>query len=363
MEKESVLVVGGCGFLGRYIVEQLLERHPNIHVKVFDLNLNNFDKRVEFIQGNLCSLEDVTNACKGVHSVFHTASPVHGRGKKVYFEVNVRGTRTLLESCEIVGVKQLIFTSTASVVFDGSDVRNGDETMNYCKKHLDPYNETKAIAEQEVLAADYSRTNTKLQTCAIRPAGIFGPRDRQAWPGFIAAAREGKSKVKLGDGQNLFDWTYVGNVAYAHVLAYEKMKDPTNKIHGEAFFISNGEPIPFWDMANYVWGELGYQTTCYSIPRWLILLLAFIVDIIVWIISPIKHIEPTLSYFRVVNATANRYFNISKAKRLLGYEPQISLADAQLLTLISFWDQRNPTAPVIPIPKLPKRLKNKNKNI
>jgi len=180
-----------------------------------------------------------------------------------------------------------------------------------------------------------------LKTCALRPSGIFGPRDRQAWPGFIDAAKAGKSKIRLGDGSNLMDWTYVGNVAQAHILAFQKLQEPSSGVAGEAFFITNGEPIPFWDMATFVWKNLDYPTPRYSIPAWIILFLSLITDFFVRLLAPIKEIHPTLTYFRVVNATAHRYFSIEKAKRLLGYYPKTSLKDAMEITLTSFQHLRN----------------------
>jgi sterol-4alpha-carboxylate 3-dehydrogenase (decarboxylating) len=83
--------------------------------------------------------------------VIHTASPTHGRTSDIFYKVNVQGTKTLLQACVDSGVKSLVFTSSASVVFDGSDLKGVDETTPYCTKFIDAYNETKALAEKEVL--------------------------------------------------------------------------------------------------------------------------------------------------------------------------------------------------------------------
>lgn len=80
-------------------------------------------------------------------------------------------------------------------MFDGHDLHNVDESLPYCKKHFDAYNESKALAEEAVLAAN---GRGGLQTIALRPASIFGPHDVQGWPGFIGAAKAGKSKVRGG---------------------------------------------------------------------------------------------------------------------------------------------------------------------
>ena len=124
--------------------------------------------------------------------------------------VNVKGTKNVIQACidnvrttaiilkashlSLQGVKQLVFTSSASVVFDGSSLHNVDESRPYCAKHFDAYNESKALAEAAVLEAN---GKSGLATIALRPASIFGPRDVQAWPGFLGAAKAGKSKVHM----------------------------------------------------------------------------------------------------------------------------------------------------------------------
>lgn len=86
---------------------------------------------------------------------------------------------------------------------------------------MDGYNETKAVAEKMVL--DANNESEGFLTIALRPAGIFGPGDRQLVPGLRSVAKLGQSKFQIGDNNNLFDWTYVGNVADAHVLAAQKL--------------------------------------------------------------------------------------------------------------------------------------------
>ena len=91
--------------------------------------------------------------------------------------VNIQGTRNLIKASQLNDIRQFIYTSTASVVFDGSDLNNVNETHPYCTKYLDPYIETKIIAEREVLAAN----SDQLRCCALRPSGIFGPNDSQVY--------------------------------------------------------------------------------------------------------------------------------------------------------------------------------------
>jgi len=249
-----------------------------------------------------------------------------------------------------MGVKYLVYTSSASVVFDGTDIKGGDESLPYCKKHLDGYSETKQKAEELVLEANGEKG---LKTICIRPSGIFGPGDRQAWPGFIEAAKSGKSKFQIGNGKNMMDWTYVENVAYAHILAAEKLQEEDSEafqkrvakrpsVGGRVYIITNDEPMPFWDMAKYVWRGLDYPEPKITIPYWLAYYIAVLIDLIVWLLSPIVTLHPTFTSFRVVFAGAHRYFDITKAKEELGYKPVVPLKDGLKITLQSFESMRNP---------------------
>lgn len=313
------LVVGGCGFLGRYIVEQLLARGDA--VRVFDLRKGFEDDRVQFFVGNIRSEDDLRPALTGVAAVYNTVSPPHGQSFQQYYAVNVEGTKTLMKVAQECGVKQFIHTSSSSVVFAGKDLNGVDETQAFPDKHIDPYSHTKEIAEKVVL--DQNGKDGML-TVAIRPSGIFGPRDGQFFPTVIKAARAGNWKYKFGDGTNKQDFTHVSNVAHAHLLAADKLTDGSN-IAGQAYIITNDEPVSPWDFLGHAYTEFGYGKPYLALPVVPMLYLAMLVDLIVWILSPIVSLHPNFTYFRIATVSANRYFNISKAKKDLGYKPIVPL--------------------------------------
>ena len=243
MTGSQVLVIGGAGFLGQAIIDQLLERGDI--VSTFDLRSAN-RPNVNSIIGNINNPGDVRDALQDIDTVIHCASPIHGKPSAIYFKVNVDGTQVVLDMCKEMLVKKLVFTSSASVTYNGNDLFNADETVPYCDVHMDAYNETKAIAEEMVLNAN----SETLYTCSIRPSGIFGPKDSQGSLAIVEAAKKGQYKVVIGSNSSLFDLTYVDNVAYAHILAMEKLDDPS--VQGEAFLITNDEPILFWDYPKVV---------------------------------------------------------------------------------------------------------------
>ncbi|KND04082.1 sterol-4-alpha-carboxylate 3-dehydrogenase (decarboxylating) [Spizellomyces punctatus DAOM BR117] len=333
VQKNAYLVVGGGGFLGRRIVEMLLDQKDS-EVHVFDVRQTFSDPRVKsFITGDITKPSDVVAACKDKNVVIHTAAVIENMRTPVYWKVNVEGTRNVIDACVQSGVRKLVYTSSASVTYNGQDVRNGTEKDPYCKVHMDTYNETKAAAERLILEAN---GKGGLLTVSLRPAGIFGPADNNASKGLYEAAKKGNWKFMIGDNSSLFDWTYVDNVSYAHILAAENL-DQRPGVAGEAFYITNDTPVFFWDIPKFLYNELGYRNTLRTrIPKSIGLVLGSLVDIVVAVLRPVKKIDPTFNKFRVQVITNNRYLDISKAKNVLGYKPIVSLEEG-LKRTAKYW--------------------------
>ena len=186
--KNVYLVVGGSGFLGRHIVNALLARGDS--VSVFDIVQRYHD--VPFHTGDITEQSSVSDALRkvctcamifptqlahkcsqtGATCIIHTASPPHGLDDDaLYWKVNVEGTSAVIAAAIANKVQKLVFTSSAGVVFDGSNVIGADERLPAPEKAMDAYNESKAKAEEIVLAAN---GEGGLLTVALRPAGIYG---------------------------------------------------------------------------------------------------------------------------------------------------------------------------------------------
>jgi sterol-4alpha-carboxylate 3-dehydrogenase (decarboxylating) len=346
----TYLVIGGAGFLGRWVVNELLKRNVQ-RVRIFDLRKPVMDTeeakalfghpRVEVIQGDVTDPAAVEAALKDVDTCFHTASPVFGSGhpnrqRELYFKVNVQGTRNVIAMCRKQRVPRLVYTSSSGVVFNGKDLHMADETLPPCKRHMDAYNESKAAAEAEVLRAH----GAELATVALRPSAIFGPYDVQAWPQIIAAGRRGKTKYQIGNGKNRNDYTYVENAALAHVLAAARLQDAAGRarVGGRAYFITNGEPLPFWEMPRYVARGLGFPEPRIRVPFLVAYVIACLVELFVFLLRPFVLIHPTFTRNVIIYATANRTFSIRRAEQDLGYtaEVRIPLAEGMWRTLEHF---------------------------
>ena len=313
-----VLVTGGGGFLGGAIINRLVKRGDPVRSLSRKFYPELEAMGVEQIQGDIADLTVVTKACEEIDIVFHVAAKPPPWGKyKDYYQTNVVGTENVLEGCNRQNVARLVYTSTPSVVFDGTDMEGADESLPYPAEHNAYYPETKALAEQQVVKA----AAHGLGTVVLRPHQIWGPGDPHFVPRLIARAKELK---QIGNGKNLVDTTYIDNAADAHLLAADRLAE-NPAISGNKYFISQDEPIPAWDMINAILNAAGLEPVSGSISyrtAWTIgAALEFIYRF--WGIAK----EPKMTRFLADAVAKSHWFDISAAKRDLGYAPKISTAE------------------------------------
>lgn len=263
--KRKAVVIGGCGFLGRRLVAMLSGGDASLtpspewprfdHVHVFD--------RAPFVEtdaerasrerggvgltsstGDVRAKADLSAAITGAHTVFHLASLVDVGLKKnpTIDEINVGGTRNVVEVCQALGVPFLVYTSTEDVVFSETPVAGGDESLPYPTKPMHDYVRTKIEGERIVRGAN---GKAGLATCTVRPVHIYGPNDPHAMVESLVAFADGKVPVLLGDGSARFDVVYVDNVAHGHLLAASRLHDAkTRDVVGGKAYIVNEDHAP-----------------------------------------------------------------------------------------------------------------------
>lgn len=322
------LVTGGGGFLGRHIAETLATQ--GYKVRVFDRVVTFTDSRMDMVQGDLTKKADVMNACDGVDVVFHVASLTDTWGAfQPFYNVNVVGTRNIIDACIANGIRQLVYTSSPSVVFAGEDIEGGNEELPYPVTHLNHYCSTKAEAERMVLAAN---GKDGLLTVSLRPHSMFGPRDNHFFPQLFEKAKKGQVKYMVGANKNLVDFTYVGNVVQAHILAMEKLVEGS-PVCGQAYFITNDEPVKFWDFINKVLAKMGFTPPTKNVPYSVAYAMACTMEWTHWFIGKVWNFRPPLNRYMVANMCTHHWFSNEKAKRDLGYTPETSLDDAINLTV------------------------------
>jgi sterol-4alpha-carboxylate 3-dehydrogenase (decarboxylating) len=342
---DPVLVLGGCGGLGHHIIKQLLDTKKASDVTAFDVRTDvNRVPGAKYIEGSIASESDVRSVLDTVKPkvIMHTVSPQlmgQKNTRDLYENVNVGGTKILLD-CIAKGdyVKALVYTSSASVIHNNiTDLVEATEVGRhyYWPEQTEFYSHTKALAEDLIEAAN---GHNGLLTTRLRGSLLFGEGDTTATPQMIATARTGRAKFQIGDGTNLFDFTYIGNTAHAHILAADALlresdgranRDGPLKVNGEAFVITNDDHWPFWNFIRAIAAEAGYPVSedkVTVVPTSVYYAFAVFAEWAVWALS-LGNKESQINRRMVKYLTMTRTFDISKAKERLGYRPQVSMQE------------------------------------
>jgi sterol-4alpha-carboxylate 3-dehydrogenase (decarboxylating) len=343
-----VLVTGGCGFIGFHIVQHLLSQEADCQVHVLDINTTRNRVPNPNVHYHNCDIASTTS----VHSVlqeaqprtiFHLACPDSMIiNPQLFTDVNIHGTDNLLSSARQAGtVQALVLTSTSSVIHDNvSDLLDADEAQPILQPPAQKriYTLTKAAAEEAVLTANRAHGNASMLTCSLRPAIAIGEADTICLGKMIAVAEQGKTRFQMGNGRNVYDFAYVGNVAEAHILAARRLLSaygkppppPAERVDGEYFHITNDERVLFWDFTRQIAAEAGHpvkREEIVVIPLWIGLLMAHISAFVVWVMSRGKR-QPEMTIEAVRLSTIHRTLNGEKARRVLGYKPTVRLDEA-----------------------------------
>lgn len=349
-QRTCVVVLGGRGFLGRSLVTRLLQLGDWI-VRVadstpslqLDADSNHGDSVLRdalasglasYCQVDVRDPSQIIKAVEGSSVVFYmeaTDLPKHD----FYdcYMIIVQGAKNVINACRECKVRQLIYNSSADVIFDGSrDICNRDESFPCHWKFADMLSDLKAQAEALVLCAN---NIGGLLTCALRPSNVFGPGDTQLVPFLVNLARSGWAKFIIGSGDNMSDFTFAENVAHAHICAAKALDSQMISVAGKAFFITNLEPMKFWEFVSLILEGLGYQRPSIKVPARIV---SYVLLVVEWIREKLgsrkyNH-DISARFFHVASCT--RTFNCSAAQKYIGYSPVVSLEDGIRLTIESF---------------------------
>ena len=315
------LVTGGGGFLGRYIVEQLLSRGDQVRI----LARGNYPELakagVEILKGDVRDPLQVIHACKQIEAVFHVAAvPGIWGSWDHYYSINTTGTLNIINACQKHAVPRLIYTSSPSVIFAGHPHVSADVTLPYPQKYLCHYPHTKALAEQAVIKAN----SPHLSTCSLRPHLIWGPRDQHLIPRLIARARSGRLK-RVGDGSNIVSMAYVENVAQAHLQAADLLT-PASPVAGQAYFINELQPVNLWQWVN----EILALANLPPVKSHISTNIAYTVGSLMETFYSLCNLktEPLMTRFVALQLSQSHAYSTKKATQDFNYNPQINYQEA-----------------------------------
>ncbi len=322
----ACLVTGSAGFLGTALVRALAARGCRVHA--FDRRRTfTRDERVKVFTGDIRDYRAVLRAAEGVSTVFHTAAVLNFLGicssavRREVFDINYIGTCHVIEACRAADVRRLVHTSTDSVCYSPGPLTDADETRPYSDRFIDVYAESKVAAERAALAADGTGG---LRSVAIRPAGLWGPG-----PGCYMTSRlvrelaAGNLVATVGDGKSLADNTHVSNLVHAEFLAAEKLVEDPDVAGGQAYFVTDGEPMNIMEWFRPLIEELGYSIPTRRVPASVMVAAAWLMEWLHLLGGP----RPMITRLEVHNMTTSFTFRCDKARRELGYEPLIGQAE------------------------------------
>lgn len=316
----KTLVTGGGGFLGKAIIKLLLQQGDEVRSLARSRYPELERLGVEQVQADIADFSAASTALQGCDRVFHVAAKAGVWGEfQDYYRANVLGTQNLLTACREQAVTQLIYTSSPSVVFDGSDMEGLDESIPYPSRFHAFYPHTKADAEQRVLAAN----DATLATVALRPHLIWGPEDNHLVPRIIARGKAGTLR-RIGRRNCLVDAVYIDNAAQAHLQAAAVLTSGS-PVAGRAYFIANDEPQPLWQIINGILACADIAPVTRSVPP----RLAYTVG---WGLEQFYRMfhlsgEPRMTRFVARELATSHWFDLSAAKRDFNYQPKVSTAE------------------------------------
>ena len=313
-----VLVTGGGGFLGGAVARALTARGDD----VVSLARGDYpqlrEQGIETARGDLGELRDVLGAAEGCDVVVHVAAKAGIWGSAADFaRSNVLGTENVLTACRAQGVTRLVHTSTPSVVHDGGSIEGGDESLPYATTFSSDYPRTKVLAERAVLAAN----GDALATVALRPHLVWGPGDTQLTTRILERGRTGRLRL-IDGGTALVDTTYVDDAAAAHLLAVDRVA-PGAACAGRAYFISSGDPRPVGEMVNAILAAGGLPPETRSVPLPVAEAAGAAAEA-AWRLLR-RQDDPPMTRFLARQLATAHWFDISAARRDLGYAPSVGL--------------------------------------
>ncbi|MCD6511977.1 MAG: NAD-dependent epimerase/dehydratase family protein [Thermoplasmata archaeon] len=299
----NILVTGGSGFIGKYIVRELMKHGHDVWIlsrKKIESN------EYESIQGDITDFESVRKAVRGMDAVFHNAAYAADWGKKeIIYRTNVGGSENVARAAMDEGIERLIYTSSAGVYGFPDSMKKIDEESP--KHPLNVYQKSKLMAEQLLF-------KTPLHVSAVRPPLVFGAGGH-AVRVLLSSMEEGKLAY-IGDGNNFVSIVHPEDVARCLYLAFRKDDE------GRAFNVVS-DVVRLKDFFDKLSSLMKIDAKMKRIPY----PVAYMAGILNEFMSEIRNKEPKITRFRVKTFATNRIISDERARKILGYVPKYSMKE------------------------------------
>eukprot|EP00761_Pharyngomonas_kirbyi_P010412 gb/GECH01010432.1/.p1 GENE.gb/GECH01010432.1/~~gb/GECH01010432.1/.p1 ORF type:complete len:517 (+),score=112.67 gb/GECH01010432.1/:1-1551(+) len=364
--------------------------------EIFNILNENSSTDITIFKGDIRDPDIIHEACKNVDLVFHIASLVRYDmlASDVVSSINVKGTENVIHACIKNRVPKLVYISSNTVVFNGKSIegKNEEDLKVIPKSHRDPYSASKSIAETFVLQSDKSHfmdnikeendsfskhslncdsnistslnsfisvsnefnsdidssssssklncpPDYRLRTVSLRPGGIYGEGEQKHLPRMFRCTRLGIGGMAVQDLTSKQDMIHVDNLIDVMICSAIQLIQNPAQIGGEAFFVSDDEPINNFEFFRRIYHGVGYSGYNITLPFWMAYIIALILELIHWCLGRFIPFEPPLTRFEVYKVGISHHFSIEKARRLLKWTPKISTSEG-LNRMVKFYTNR-----------------------
>jgi nucleoside-diphosphate-sugar epimerase len=319
----KVLITGATGLLGGHLLQGLQQRGEQIRALV--LPVENAEKLtaqgIEVVRGDVTDASTLAPALKGIEIIIHLAGMMGvNRPLADYRLVNVTGSENLYRAAQAAGVRRFVHTSSHTVYGLGHGRFLSEQDA--LRPDPDPYGITKAEGDRLMRRL---RLESNVETVIIRPGTFFGPGDRLHFGRMAQRLKSGKGVI-IGRGDNALPFCYVTDVAQGFLLAAYHEKAP-----GNVYNISNDRPLTQREIFNAIADDIGGERPTRHLPY----LPIYYGSIVAEKMASITHTRPIVTQLGAMMFGTDTRHSVEKARRELGYEPEIDIREG--IKLAAAW--------------------------
>jgi len=319
----KVLITGATGLLGRHLLRELQLRGEQIRALVLPVeNAKSLrEQGIEIVRGDVTDVSTLVPAVKGIDCVIHLAGMMGvWRPLADYRRVNVTGCENLYWVAQKAGVRRFVHTSSHTVYGLGHGRFMTEQDV--LRPDPDPYSITKAEGDHLIRRLMQDST---IETVILRPGTFFGPGDHLHFGRMAERVKQGKGVI-IGRGDNALPFCYVSDVVRGFLLATYHENAP-----GNVYNITNDRPLTQREIFNTIADAVGGKRPTQHLPY----LPIYYGSIVAEKIAAIRQTRPIVTRLGAMMFGTDNRHSIEKARRELGYEPEVNIREG--LELAAEW--------------------------